>query len=74
MTKQTQILNYLRTVKMATVEMIYANVDFDYSQNPRANMKADLDLMISSGLIEKCNKIQYRIKKVEVNNTLNLGL
>jgi len=51
--KQIEVIEYLRTVKCATVSNIYNNVSFGYYCNQSANMGKLLARMVKTGMIER---------------------
>lgn len=53
MNKQLEILNFLSTVGVATIDEIYKNVSFGYYHNASKHLSTILSGMVKNGTIER---------------------
>lgn len=61
MSKQIQVLNYLRQVPGASISDIYMNVSFGYYNNANKHLGALLSRMVKSGKIVRLKKGLFSI-------------
>ena len=61
MNKQTEVLNYLRSVPGASITEIYQSVSFGYYNNANKHLGALLSRMVKAGKITRIKKGLYSI-------------